>query len=306
MFRPLLPRVARLQRGLATPANLPASEKSGVTRHNWKRKEIQDIYNSPLLELVFRAATVHREHQDPNKIQLCTLMNIKSSCFHSRIIAVSLISVYLWFQLVDALRIVSSCFLEEICILNYPQAHTAPSPLVTPPRPRPPVCSKSTQLYKQHGKLRRTAVRDSAWVRHGGIFQDGNEVLTESSRWSGRSAGWEWKSVRLSECSPQSRLNSLRKRTWRSTFGQRYMLNGFHSGLTAYNHNLDTSREFYPKVGSMIALHKSIYLSVCARLSPPAHTTIDLGRSKRFVRQGSASALVGSLALVRPTSIGWV
>lgn len=41
------------------------------------RDEIRDIYHSPLLGLVFRAAGVHRLHHDPNKIQLCTLMNIK-------------------------------------------------------------------------------------------------------------------------------------------------------------------------------------------------------------------------------------
>lgn len=57
----------------ATPSRLPK------TRHNWSRPEIKEIFNSPLMGLVFRAASVHREHHDPSKIQLCTLMNIKSA-----------------------------------------------------------------------------------------------------------------------------------------------------------------------------------------------------------------------------------
>lgn len=40
--------------------------------------EIQDIYNTPLLELVYRAATVHREHNDTGEVQVCTLLSIKT------------------------------------------------------------------------------------------------------------------------------------------------------------------------------------------------------------------------------------
>lgn len=65
----------RLSRSLATHAYQPAT--SQITRHDWTKSEIQQIYDSPLLDLVFRAANVHRTHQDSNKIQLCTLMNIK-------------------------------------------------------------------------------------------------------------------------------------------------------------------------------------------------------------------------------------
>ena len=63
-------RSPRLTRHLATPA----LSKPQI----WERQEIEAIYNGPLLGLVFRAASVHRQHHDPSKIQLCTLMNIKS------------------------------------------------------------------------------------------------------------------------------------------------------------------------------------------------------------------------------------
>ena len=31
-----------------------------MIRNNWTKEEIQEIYNLPLLELVYQAATVHR------------------------------------------------------------------------------------------------------------------------------------------------------------------------------------------------------------------------------------------------------
>ncbi|HEY8401279.1 MAG TPA: biotin synthase BioB [Cytophagaceae bacterium] len=47
-------------------------------RNNWTREEIAEIYNSPLLDLVYRAATVHREFHDPQEVQVCTLLSIKT------------------------------------------------------------------------------------------------------------------------------------------------------------------------------------------------------------------------------------
>ncbi|MEX0274951.1 MAG: biotin synthase BioB [Flavobacteriaceae bacterium] len=47
-------------------------------RHNWTQTEILDIYNMPLMELLYTAATVHREYHDPNTVQVSTLLNIKS------------------------------------------------------------------------------------------------------------------------------------------------------------------------------------------------------------------------------------
>ncbi len=49
-----------------------------ATKHNWTKQEILDIYNTPLLELVYRAATVHREHHDPRKVQVSSLLSIKT------------------------------------------------------------------------------------------------------------------------------------------------------------------------------------------------------------------------------------
>ena len=45
---------------------------------NWSKEEIAEIYNTPLLELIYKAATVHREYQDTAEVQVCTLLSIKT------------------------------------------------------------------------------------------------------------------------------------------------------------------------------------------------------------------------------------
>lgn len=47
-------------------------------RTDWSLSEIQDIYNTPLLELIYNAATVHREFHDTGEVQVCTLLSIKT------------------------------------------------------------------------------------------------------------------------------------------------------------------------------------------------------------------------------------
>jgi len=48
------------------------------TRHNWTKEEILEIYNQPLMELLYQAASVHREYHDPNTVQVSTLLSIKT------------------------------------------------------------------------------------------------------------------------------------------------------------------------------------------------------------------------------------
>lgn len=51
---------------------------STAIHNNWSIEDIQNIYNSPLLELVFKAASVHREFNDTAEVQVCTLLSIKT------------------------------------------------------------------------------------------------------------------------------------------------------------------------------------------------------------------------------------
>lgn len=47
-------------------------------RHDWTEEEITEIYNMPLLELIYRAATMHRQYHDPTKVQVSSLLSIKT------------------------------------------------------------------------------------------------------------------------------------------------------------------------------------------------------------------------------------
>ena len=47
-------------------------------RNDWSTQEIEGIYHLPLLELVYQAATVHRLFHQPDEVQVCTLLSVKT------------------------------------------------------------------------------------------------------------------------------------------------------------------------------------------------------------------------------------
>ncbi len=47
-------------------------------RYDWQQDEILAIYNTPFLELIYQAASVHRQFHDPKQIQVCKLISIKT------------------------------------------------------------------------------------------------------------------------------------------------------------------------------------------------------------------------------------
>jgi len=47
-------------------------------RHDWTLAEVRAIHDLPLLDLVHRAQTVHREHFGDNRVQLCSLLSVKT------------------------------------------------------------------------------------------------------------------------------------------------------------------------------------------------------------------------------------
>ena len=51
---------------------------AAVTRHDWSLDEIRALFALPFNDLLFRAQTVHREHFDPNRVQVSTLLSIKT------------------------------------------------------------------------------------------------------------------------------------------------------------------------------------------------------------------------------------
>lgn len=47
-------------------------------RNDWTPEEIKDIYSTPLLDLIYKAASVHRDYNDTGEVQVCTLLSIKT------------------------------------------------------------------------------------------------------------------------------------------------------------------------------------------------------------------------------------
>lgn len=49
-----------------------------TTRHNWTKEEIIALYEKPMMDLLYEAATIHRVNHDPNVVQVSTLLSIKT------------------------------------------------------------------------------------------------------------------------------------------------------------------------------------------------------------------------------------
>ncbi len=62
----------------AQPDTARAEQGDGVARHDWTRAEAQAIHDLPFNDLLFRAQLVHRQHFDPNRVQMSRLLSIKT------------------------------------------------------------------------------------------------------------------------------------------------------------------------------------------------------------------------------------
>ena len=51
---------------------------SVAVRHDWSEEEVLGLFNQPFNDLMFAAQTVHRQHFDPNQVQVSTLLSIKT------------------------------------------------------------------------------------------------------------------------------------------------------------------------------------------------------------------------------------
>ncbi len=54
------------------------SEQDQSLRHDWSAPEVTALFESPFNDLLFEAQAIHRRNFDPNRVQLSTLLNIKS------------------------------------------------------------------------------------------------------------------------------------------------------------------------------------------------------------------------------------
>ena len=57
---------------------MSAGAAAGSIRHDWGQEEVEALYGLAFNDLLYQAHGVHREHFDPNRVQLSTLLNIKT------------------------------------------------------------------------------------------------------------------------------------------------------------------------------------------------------------------------------------
>ncbi|WP_462380075.1 biotin synthase BioB [Pseudomonas sp. Marseille-QA0892] len=51
---------------------------ASITRHDWSLREVRALFELPFNDLLFQAQCVHRQHFDPNRVQVSTLLSIKT------------------------------------------------------------------------------------------------------------------------------------------------------------------------------------------------------------------------------------
>ena len=162
-------------------------------RHDWTTEEVEALYHLPLTELLFRAQTVHRRHHEPDEIQRCTLLSIKTG----------------------------GC--PEDC--SYcPQSAHYPTGLEREEMLEVPTVLAAARAAKDAGSTR--FCMGAAWreVRDGRAFDDVLEMVEGVAE------------LGMEVCVTLGMLTDDQAQRLKA------------SGLTAYNHNLDTSPEFYPEI----------------------------------------------------------
>ncbi len=64
--------------GLLEGARAVYNARMNVMPPRWTQSAVQHLLDLPFSDLVFRAATIHRERFDPNRVQISTLLSIKT------------------------------------------------------------------------------------------------------------------------------------------------------------------------------------------------------------------------------------
>ncbi|KJK62285.1 Biotin and Thiamin Synthesis associated domain protein [Aspergillus parasiticus SU-1] len=176
------------------PVALQEATAATVPRTTWTREEVQQIYETPLNQLTYAAAAVHRRFHDPSAIQMCTLMNIKTG----------------------------GC--SEDCSYCAQSSRHNTGLKATEMSPVDDVL-KAARIAKANGSTR--FCMGAAWRDMRGRKTSLKNVKQMVS--GVREMGME-------VCVTLGMIDENQAKELKD------------AGLTAYNHNLDTSREFYPTI----------------------------------------------------------
>ncbi|KAL3130881.1 hypothetical protein ABBQ38_000209 [Trebouxia sp. C0009 RCD-2024] len=171
----------------------------GVIRNDWSREEVAAVYNTPLLDLVYKAASIHRMYNDPQMVQRCTLLSIKTG----------------------------GC--PETC--NY--------------------CAQSSSWSKDVGlKAEKLMDLDSVYEAALRAKEAGSTRFCMGAAWRGPTQVGKRQWERVLDMVGKIRGLNMEVCTTLGMLTPEQAAQLRTAGLTAYNHNLDTSPEYYPKVTS--------------------------------------------------------
>lgn len=178
----------------AAAASSASTSTTAPRTSSWRRAEVSEVYNTPLLELILRAANVHKVTQPAGKVQLCTLMNIKEG----------------------------GCS-EDCGYCSQSSRYTTPS--------TPSKLSEVDEVLVEARKAKENGstrfCMGAAWREVGGRKRGFNRILDMVK---------EIRGMGMEVCTTLGMLSPEQAMQLKN------------AGLTAYNHNLDTSREYYGKV----------------------------------------------------------
>lgn len=164
-----------------------------MTQEQIPLERVQALYDTPLLDLIYEAARVHRENHDPSEMQMCTLLSIKTG------------------------GCTEDCKYCSQSIHNNTDLEKE-------------VLMKTDEVMEQARKAKEAGstrfCMGSAWPK----VMDGRAFDRVIDMVKGvRELGME-------ACCTLGMLNAEQAKRLAE------------AGLTAYNHNLDTSEEFYDKI----------------------------------------------------------
>jgi biotin synthase len=163
------------------------------TRFDWTTEGVETLYHLPLTDLLFRAQTVHRRHHDPESVQRCTLLSIKTG----------------------------GC--PEDCAYC-PQSARYDTGVQREELMKPDAVLAAARGARASGSTR--FCMGAAWREvHDGVAFDAVLSMVQGVAALG-----------MEVCTTLGMLTADQARRLKS------------AGLTAYNHNLDTSPDFYPHI----------------------------------------------------------
>jgi biotin synthase len=162
-------------------------------RYDWQEAEIRAIYSTPLLELIYQAASVHRQYHNPKQIQVCKLISIKTGACPEDCSYCAQSSRY-------KTEVKPQALLDKETVVNI------------------------AQQAKQSGVSR--VCMGAAWreVRDNSQFDQVLDMVKEVT------------ALGLEVCCTLGMLTELQAKRLEE------------AGLYAYNHNLDTSRDYYSTI----------------------------------------------------------